>query len=411
MGCVWPKPGILFIFQVITYWFLWCAVSIYASKTWKYQLLILSAACLPPFWSQSVMLWKDTEFSLAILGSFLFAETSTLDIVPSGTNMSDGYQSPQNLRIYAFIGRWVPLLLSLLLFFFAAAVRKNAVTALLPLAFFLISKIQRKSLWHQILPYALALVGFSFLFTNAINYDWLKASRGHSFQTTEALDITGVFVQTHDPRIIPAYWYELNKDLNAEMILRNYDPASVNNLFFLGERPLRFTTDPRLLAELDSAWLCAIRNHPREYLLHRWSSFSILMGFGQNKIRYPFFLKIVPNPYGFYFKGDAQLRGALTNYFTFFGNSVLFRGWVYLCILSWILFYQARKLSLNLFLKNPSVCSALSAFLYTIGFFIVAPNSDSRYLYLTFSLTCLSIIFTLKKDSEKNLYKRPLHAS
>jgi hypothetical protein len=374
----WGNPGVLFFFHNICYWSFWCLLSASVFDDWKAKLATLSLAALPPLWSQVIVVWKDTELSICLLGAYLL-----IYLVKS-----------RDEKKTSFFHHYLLLFLTTVLLFYSAAVRLNALPALIPLVWYGAVPKGGKVFSPRVVLLVGCILVFTFTTVHFFNYSFLRAKKYYLFQAGEAFDIVGILVRTGDTGIIPSYWKKLNPSITPEALTAHFNPENISTIgtnlspFDL----VQMTSDPSQLKELHDKWMEAIRTFPRAYLRHRWVVFNGLIRIGKKDSYYPFHLVRDAEIEGVKETGDRDLRVLLKYYFWFFGNSFFFKGWFYLLVLLTVL-------ALNLFVPEPwtaektaSIYSASSAFLYGCGYFFYAWNADFRYLYPTVMLCFFSAI-------------------
>ena len=377
---IWNNPAGLFCAQVVFYWGFWALLSAVAFREWNQQIFVLGIAALPPLWTQSFVIWTDSEFSISLLGSYLFG------ILAVYLN----FHSPIKKKISVVI----VVMLAILLFIYSAAIRKNSLPSLIPLAYFLDQAIFNKKSNTRTWFVVCGLCVFSLLAVEWINYGWLKAKKEHFFQLEETFDIMGVFSQTQRVDLIPPYWKIMNEKLTPEILLNCYTPYSEVPYSFWGDSPVKMTTNPECLKELSQKWMMAIRDFPLEFLHHRWEVYKRLLAIGEPKVFFPYYLDVASNTCNVRDQGDAVLQRVFNSYFKFFRNSLLFRGWFYFCLLLGLLVFQCFKLPNAHVLKIPVVCSSLSALLFEAGLFPFSPSAEFRFLYPVVTLFFLSLVLT-----------------
>jgi hypothetical protein len=389
---LWGNPGVLFFFNNLCYWCFWCLLSLLLFQDWKAKLAVLGLAALPPLWSQVIVLWKDTELSICLLGAYLF-----IYLVKSG-----GLKKP------SLWGHFFPQGLAVVLIFFSAAVRLNSLPALIPLAWYLVAPKSGRIFSPRVALLASCVLAFSFTAVHLFNYNILRAKKYHLFQAGEAFDIIGILVRTGDNAIIPAYWNHHNPRATPEVLVANYDPENVSTIgeSLIPSDLVRITLDPSQLKELHDKWVGAIRSNPGAYLRHRWAAFNGLLRIGKSQSYYPVQLARDAEIDGIKETGDRDLRVPLKYYFWYFADSFLFKGWFYLAVAGIIMI-------LNFFIPGPwtarntaSVCAASSALLYEGGYFFYVWNADFRYLYPAVVLSFLSVVLLISDGAQKNLEKK-----
>ncbi len=376
-------PGSLFILNNILYWFFWCLLSLMTFKNLKWKLVALSLAALPPLWSQSVVLWKDTELSIGLLGAYLFA-------------FRIGLEKPwQKKNLAAF--DYVLFSVAALLFFYCTAIRFNSLPALLPLAWYVATRKEGGKSFLPSLMRTSLIIGTSLIAVHLFVYGFLKAQKTHVEQAIKIHDIVGIFVRTGDEGLIPDYWKKMNPDLTPELLRENYDPTNLNLLWtgLFRNDLVRPTTDLSQLDELQAKWKEAIFHFPTAYFQHRWAVFNGLIRIGQTETYYPFQLAVNPNPFGLKEQGIAKLRVSLKYYFWFFGNSFLFKGWFYFLLSIGVIFLASFNRFRGTIFSEISVYSALSALFYGCAYFLCATGSDFRFLYPTVTLSVFSMAMLL----------------
>jgi hypothetical protein len=376
----WDNVGTLFIFHNLFYWFLLFVFSCLAFQGLKARALIMSFGAFPSMWTQAVAVIKDTELSICVFGAYLFALSAKL--------LERG-PTPAHAQLSK-----ISKALAWLFFFYSAAVRWNSLPLLVPLCWYLLAKDGEKTLtWRRgmgVLGMILACFAAIYLF----DYGILKAQKFHIFQECEIFDITGIYVRTGDENFIPKYWKEMNADVSPQTLLLNYKPETLVNLLFTGL--VHLTGDPERLDDLRRQWWGAIRRHPLAYLEQRWGAFRGLLRLGEKQSFLPYQLEIRENNMGLEIGGDPQFKALLVAYFSAFQNTILFKGWPYLLAILLVLTAHA----LEGFPTNPfklaSLCSALSAFFYGIGYFFYSLSSDFRFWYPVVILTVFSTVLYLK---------------
>ncbi len=144
--------------------------------------------------------------------------------------------------------------------------------------------------------------------------------------------------------------------------------------------------DPEYNQTLKGAWLSAIQSYPLVYLSHKASLVAYLLGIDKRYVCYPYHDSVI-------WTGEYNSRGpeegtlryranrVLTNVLFLLRNSLLFRGWFYLCLafmqLLWCYFFLK---SLSQKLLKASLALPLLSLLNIALLTLIAPSCDFRYL-------------------------------
>jgi len=177
-----------------------------------------------------------------------------------------------------------------------------------------------------------------------------------------------------------------------------YTPVDHGFATYDSRKPFRTVID---LNPLFRAWLGAVRNHPREYLVHRLHVLGVLLSANDRPTSF-YFREIVPNSLGF--KMAASESGRLLESYVKHAPSVFFTGYFYVLVLAYELVYLSVLWTVNksLFKFTPAqraICFlTFSALLYFIPYFVLTPSMDFRYLYwvtLSAGLALVLMVYSL----------------
>ncbi len=374
----WDNPGVLFTFHVLLYGSFFYGLALAAFPAGAGRWAVLLVAALPPLWSQVIVVWKDTELSLALLGFILFAI-----LAERASRGPAGGLKPL---------RAIFVVLCLLACFYAAAVRENSLPAIFPLLALLVSSQVKRWKAVRVALAAILLSALNWAAVQVLDYGILHAERKHPYQVNAIFDIAGVYAGTGREDLIPDYWKKLNPQLTPRVLASRYDPHSVISIIAWGEPLIPLTKDPAFLAELRTKWREAVLQYPGAWLAHRWRVFRALMGVGMPQTYYPYHFGIDENGMGVRNEGNPRFQQAFRAYVVFFRDSLFFRGWVYLVLLGLLLGARWRKFPDAQIWADPAFTSALSGFLYGTGYFLYAPAADFRFLYPMVLLFFLSVL-------------------
>jgi len=347
-------------------------------------------ALVPSLWSQVIVVWKDTELSICLLGAYvcLFLWHSMRKKVP----------------VKPFWVRFVVLLSFFLFIFYASAVRFNSLPALVPLVWLgILFTLPKWGLARKLL----LLVGFlslNFGLVHLLDQYVFKPKMNTLFQMIQLHDLVGISVRAGTADLIPSYWKEFNPRIDLATLRSAYLPESLNSLWTgdVHQEIVPTASDAAQLDELRAKWWEAIRRFPGAYLQHRWAVFNGLIRIGKADSYYPLHLWKNPDMDGIRDIGDPALRGAFKRYFWTFGNTFLFKGWFYLLLALLIMAAIIKRPDRNGEGSKASLYLALSAFLYGGGYFFYGPASDFRFLYPTVILVFLSIVMFLSSTNRSD---------
>ena len=324
-----PGPaGMLILHGVL----LWSGLALVAARTIARPALagaaVLALGFLPPVFALAGTIWKDVALGVAMvlaLGLLLVAD-----------------QRRSRTALFAA----VPLL------FYAAAVRYNGASAVLPLALWGGTVVARRGglaagagLFAAILVLAVG--------TNA----WLSGGRTpRSFRVLFAGDIAAIAVRSGDPIPPPA-------------------PADAP------------------MSAIVARWERAIVAHPAVYLGYRTEAVKRLLGVGLRAVCYPFQERSArPNP----FVADVPpgaLNRAVMAALESMKNGPLFRAWIYaaLCV-AWGVAGRRRV---------AAVALAASGILNLVPYYVIAPDCDFRYAWWTVLAALLLPLVVLGRSASE----------
>ncbi len=381
----WVNPGVLFVFNAICYWVIWSFFSLRFGQTRFSRFGLFSLALLPPLWSETHVIWKDTELSI-----FLFAAYVLITLAKRRNDAGDWLET------------WVTGGLGTIVFCYCAWVRANSILTLIPLAIFAFYKgVGFRPILRSV-GWGITLTGLVYLLGGWINYGLLKAEKQHLSQLIQIHDIAGIYARTLDTTILPGYWFT-NPATTPEAIRANYTPRTVDSLAWSGLVPV--TLAPGSLLELQNKWSEAIRRAPGAYLQHRWSCFGWILGLHPGGPYNPFHFSIDPNPYGLKDRSDPQVRMILVDYFESAAGTILFDGWFYLGAALFLALWSASRLKWGQLYVESAFFSSVSAFIYLCGYYFYGIGGDFRYLYSTIHLVAFSgaMIFLSTSETSSKL--------
>jgi hypothetical protein len=214
----------------------------------------------------------------------------------------------------------------------------------------------------------------------------LPVKRDNPFQYTQVYDLLAISVKSGH-NLLPAY---INKrvQLSESELAGIYIIGNNDALFYRLTKDLvglRSQTASDALI-LQNSWLNAIREHPGDYLSHRYDLFLSLLRIGQPTAAYVASPLVVQNEFGLSFTGNKMsdwlnMQPA--------EHPWEFYPWLYflLTIIALAALFLKKK---HRFLASLIGASSLT---FTIPHFFIAPASDFRYLYYTYF--CSAIVIAL----------------
>ncbi|HYJ86007.1 MAG TPA: hypothetical protein VEW46_08140 [Pyrinomonadaceae bacterium] len=364
---IWSGPLLMLVFHNL---FFWSGLALFWQLTKSKSFLVaLAFPCIgfmPQIWAPLTTIWKDIS-----LGASLLLAAALL------------YAADQKKSRAA-------LFCSLPLMFYASGARLNAATATFPLALWsgLITcrlfpglRIYLPDRARGILPTMLGLVYLVvLLFT--VNLSTKALTDGNTlfpYQQILLHDLAGIAKSTGQTQF-PSYLTEA-EGFSRERLAETYTPCSVNSLIYGVPPVLKITTDVEEVGALRAKWRTALFSNPLTYLKQRAALYACLTGFSTQHVWMPFFpASGMNNPRPI--KSPMNLLTRMfTNYFFFFSDTVLFRGFFWLLLAAGLI-YLALRLRLDGELESAFVL-ATSGLLYGLGYFFYVPSSEFRYLWWT----------------------------
>ncbi len=379
MAAVWglvdriiPGPLGMLLLHSLLYW---GAAAVFWKTTRRRSVWIGLAIILIGFMPQVLALlgtiWKDVG-----LGASLFLASALL------------YNASQTKSKLALWGT-VPLL------FYGYAIRHNAALAILPLTLWstFIARKQYPALAHRarILPIALGLLYFALLSIAVVGVTKLliKGRETYVVQTVWLHDLAAIS-KAKGEAIFPAYVVQ-DKSFSLEQVMANYNPAISTAI--TPAAGIVLTNNPDNIAALRTTWSRAVLDNKAIYLRHRWTGFERLIGFKTDNVCLPYLSESTPNPFG-YTNNNGRVRRSLNEYFSYFKNSLLFRGFLWLVISAALVYFSLRAKLRGDF--EISFVLATSSLLYGAGYFFYAPACDFRFLWWTTIAALVALIFFVR---------------
>ncbi len=367
------------------------------------------------FWSGLALIWNKLrhEFSGAAIFVALIGFFPTV-IGSIGVIWKDIGLGSALLLIIALIvnpprNRPVRYVLLGLLFFYATAVRHNAIAATLPLIFGLIDRYitvnsTLSGRRRLVIVTATGLLAGLALMVSIKSFKSivLDAKEQHVEQQLYFHDLSFIGTKTGN-EFIPATFrtkgYSLDAIQKALSNVRCSDP-----LIYYYESPFKIIDDEVAIHQLRNIWLRTIAKHPIYYLQLRSTMFASLNCIGFSECRaYHFSL---PEEFGGGFKFMSKYRQNLASKLgQLSAETPLFTGWLWALLALVGLAVATFFKSTNQTMMISIFCSAL---FYNLGYFVAGVCCDFRYLWPTPIVVLIGWILLVR---EWRLYQRVRDAS
>jgi hypothetical protein len=349
---VLPGPGGMLVLQNAMFW---AGLGLAAAFTIRSSLgavLVLVIGLLPPVFALLGTIWKDVQMGAAL-------------VLAVGLMLGAERRRSRTLLLAAVAPLW-----------YAAAVRLNAATAILPIAVWwglLAIRLWKPALrgaWSAAVGAALTmlLTWTAGLATAAV----LHGQPTYPLQDCFVHDLVAIsMVSGRDE--LPAWEYEGTGTAPIEYQRTQYSPITVDPLVY-ARHGYRHVTDPEKVSDLRRHWVDAVLRHPGAWFQHRLSVFSRLLGIVDSHLLY--WDGIDPNPFGIVHPRHGLNRAAMAMLESV-ETSFLFRGWFWwaasLAFLAWAA--ATGRASVGTWTL------AASGTLYLLPYFEAAPSDDFRYIW------------------------------
>ena len=220
----------------------------------------------------------------------------------------------------------------------------------------------------------------------------LQVKHDNSFQYTQVYDLLAVSAK-NERNLLPQY-INMRVQLTDAELKDAYSVGHNNNFFYglTGDLVGLRAPAPVDAAELKKSWINAIKDHPLDYIKHRWDLFLSLLRVGQPAAAYVASPLVVNNEFGITFNANP-----ISNWLNEQpqAHPWLFYPWIYLLL---TLFATVGAL----IKKKHRILVTLvagSSFAFVAPHLIIAPATDFRYLY--YSYFCAVIVLSLALVSPK----------
>jgi hypothetical protein len=346
-----PGSGGMLLFQfacILIAAFLLSLVAIQKGK--KLYFLPLLAILLPAICNIVFVIWKDVSFAAsAFLGFSLWYFWR-----------SQGTFNKKKLAVV------------LVILFYAAAVRFNALPAVFPLLLFIF--------WERTRPVkaiALTIVWSAvfFLGNNFLTYKILHSTKQYGFQQVIAHDLMGIYKITGKNYLPDVYLKKSTLDNLMTLFDHRFsDATTYTSSYFM-------TSDGSAISALKAGWFKAIHENLWAYLRHRWLLFC---SFLTNKDGWIYHIQTLSSPVPADLKGQidplldetwlGKIHERYVNWFFYYYRFAL-EGLIYL-LASFLIFILGIRRN-----SSPLLALSTSSLCYLLPYFFVAPEVSYRYIY------------------------------
>lgn len=263
---------------------------------------------------------------------------------------------------------------------FAASVRYNGFTALLPLAvWWTIIWTQARGRTHTsyVVVWTVVVGATGLLALTGLNVFLVNQPRPPYSQFVQMYDLAGISIR-NQRLLFPEAWVRAGT-VTLDGLTRNFHTVYIDSLRDSGAVP---TVDGADLELLRHTWIRTVASHPVDYLQVRWGLFRTLVG-----LRSGYLGENYPPPPLYHPAGPtwSSARRVVNGMFTWAIETWIFRGWPYLLAAATLVAITVRRRPRHV--GRLSLSS--SAFAYGIGYFFTAPASPFRYFFWTVFVTVL----------------------
>ena len=381
---------------------------------WFHTLVVLA----------TLLIWSYILFKLIQIPAwivFCFALVSPVFLLYSGLVIKDtgtafGLLAACGLAVLPQLGTFnkaAAYPLAILLLFYSASVRQNALPAIWPVLFLIFYdlivgrfKIIKVSIIVGIVSFCIVLFG------NFFKYEFLKSKREFIQQTLFLHDISFISINKGTASTIPEEFQTRGFSLTA---LRDFWIPGTSATLYLSydnpQHPLQLSNDVQANSKLKEKWMQLVSQNPMLYLKHRFLVFRYFLqlkgAYWEKGPSFPLEMASVNNLFppkslpGARYVEHILSRsvGFLASWTPFF--SVWF--WVVACSILSIISFLRLKHGL---LPKCSFAIAISGLFYLAPYFFILPHCEYRYIYWSsiaaiFSF-CLLFAKPLAEQTSKN---------
>lgn len=366
----------LFLLEFSTALLAWTLYQKYKSRSIVIAILLLPL--LPHVLVLSGFIWKDVQMAMALMTSF-------------------------SLIYYCSVARkvktkYILYLLAVILLLYAAAVRTNAIAAILPFTVYLLAVKYKAKRYKLIAIITILILLIVSLLLPKIISTMTAAKHGKISNTMKSIDVVNILTPTE-----LASTTIVNQQLKLEL-------QSLQNCSHFGKSlQLEFwncvnssTYSDGIIynesAELDRLWKNTISTKPSRYILFKLEAYLMfLIPETENNTGFlNLSVNSMPNrswSNNFRYKSVETIIYHITDKLWNKYMPFLFTGWFWLVISIIILFIATRRRQIHLFVLS------LSSLLYILSFLPASVTPDYRYVYWPAIACTLAILIVVTSST------------
>jgi hypothetical protein len=337
---------------------------------WAYIGLLIWT--IPPVLVMTRVVWKDACMAFALMLACLLLHY---------------YQRTQKpLR--------APMLLCIiLLLFYTVGLRHNAITAMFPITYWLVSVVYQNR-WGFLRKLAMACTICTALFLGKIGFETAVVQKYVMPSQENMLFDLGYMSQILDKPLFPAYVYQDKEGGYEQLRKRLY--FSWKGRYMSNEFG---TSDPAKWAQLRKAYYDMLSNYPMEFIQYRWNFFKGSLGFYGSHWPYMWnALETHPNIYKAFGRGYLRYTESTLFFIPYM--------WVALSLIFFAL--ASFKTILPESVRMPVFYLNLSAIFMTIPYYLLLPSPDFRYYYWQILVVIFSIMLILPAWDDRRIKRKML---
>lgn len=343
-------------------------------------LAVLVIGLFPPIFMLLSTIWKDVGMAAALL----FA-SSWLALAEKKKSLC--------AFLVGLLGIW-----------FALALRHNAVFAAFPLMIYagliLSSRIDLPANWskqYRIVMsgvLGLGLLGLLLWTTTLAGRSLTRHSTTYALQQILAHDLVGISIRAHEV-LLPDYLTS-PQSVTITELKKIYDTQFPVVCLYSGcgvsELKIKSYDTSDLNDQTIHVWIKAVLSHPKAYLFHRIRQWMSQLGIAVKEVCYPYITDDDQNALTLFGIDQSSLRilrtepaltRAIIDAVDKIKNSLIFRGWIYLAFLTFLIVYIPLTRGRNLNLPKAVIAVASSGWLYGLSYLPLSTTCDFRMHYWT----------------------------
>ncbi|SRR5216683_934742 len=370
-----PGPAGMLVLHNVMFW---AGLSLFVyhlgfERAWAAAAILL-IGLFPPVFALLSTIWKDVGMAC----SFMLACGLLLRAERTDSRLA-----------------WVIALIPL---WYGLTARHNAIVAAVPLIIW--AALISRSLFHReggdprlsAGLRACFLVIFLAVTSAGANRLLLRSGSSLALQQILIHDLVAVSIETGDLHL-PDYLIEALGSRKVSDLKLLYTPNEIVPMFCCDSSVRRFplVSDSARFSSLWAKWRSTIPRHPGAYIKHRARVFESQMGIGRPTVCLPFWDGIEPSSLNLKFSPTA-LNHWVMNVLSSVKDGPLFRGWLYLVLLSGlvVVFWLGSARD-----RVAALLIGLSGLVYVLAYFFVATTCDFRMYWWSVVTVFLLVMMTI----------------